>query len=100
MDGNKTTNGREGADGPEPVAQARLTPGHKTQPQVERLILWRRDVASALGVSLRTVDRMLSMREIPQPGLRLRGRPCWRAETITAWVRAGCPVPSQSVKVT
>lgn len=58
---------------------------------LSRLILRKRDVASQLGCCTRTLERMIATGEIPTPDLTLRRRPAWRASTIEAWVRDGCP---------
>ncbi len=50
-----------------------------------RLLLWKKDLAQMLGVSLRTLERMISSGEVPPPNKRLRGRPAWLAATIHEW---------------
>lgn len=61
-----------------------------TEPGLPRLILWKKDVCQMLGVSQRTLDRMVSTGEIPRPNRRLRGRPAWFSLTIYEWVAEGC----------
>ena len=58
---------------------------------VHRLVLWKSDVAGRLGLSVRTVDRMLCMCELPFPDVEIRGRKGWKASTIETWVDSGCP---------
>ncbi len=56
-----------------------------------RLVLWRRDLVSLLGISQRTLSRMMSNGDIPAPDVDIRGRRGWKAQTITAWQESGCP---------
>ena len=62
-----------------------------TLESLPRLILWRRDLVALLGVSQRTLSRMVSNRDIPEPDVAIRGRRGWRAQTIYAWQESGCP---------
>ena len=62
-----------------------LVPSAPARQGLPRLFLWKRDVAAMLGVSLRTLERMISTGEIPAPDRRLRGRPAWMAATIYGW---------------
>jgi len=56
-----------------------------------RVVFWKKDLRQMLGVSIRTLDRMISSGEIPAPDRPLRGRPAWLAQTINTWVADGCP---------
>ena len=56
-----------------------------------RLILWRRDLQISMGVSPRTLSRMVSNRDIPGQDVVIRGRKGWKTQTIQAWIDAGCP---------
>lgn len=56
-----------------------------------RLVLWRRDLVALLGVSQRTLSRMMSNGDMPAPDVDIRGRRGWKAQTVTAWQAAGCP---------
>jgi hypothetical protein len=53
-------------------------------------LLTRRDLASLLRLSTRSLDRRRSAGEIlaPLPG---PGQPRWDAEEVAAWIRAGRP---------
>jgi predicted DNA-binding transcriptional regulator AlpA len=46
--------------------------------------LFRTAVAAQLGVSTRTLTRMVGSREFPAP-LRIRNRPCWPVEVVAQW---------------
>jgi hypothetical protein len=73
--------------------------GQRTrQKNVPRLIFFKGDLALALGVCGRTVDRMRATGELPPPDLYLRGRQAWRASTVKTWVTAGCPRTSPLLK--
>lgn len=56
-----------------------------------RLIYWRKDLQTLLGVSKRTLSRMISNRDIPIQDICIRGRRGWKAQTIATWQEAGCP---------
>jgi hypothetical protein len=56
---------------------------------VERLT-WRvEDVARALGVSRRVLERERSAGRFPPPDLTIGRMPLWRPETIRAWIDGG-----------
>ena len=63
-------------------------PPMESQP---RLVLWRRDLVALLGVSPRTLSRMMSNRDMPAPDVDIRGRRGWKAQTVYTWQEAGCP---------
>ncbi len=52
----------------------------------ERLVYWKPDLRHILGISTRTIDRLLSKQEFPNPDLRMNGRPAWKRQTIINWV--------------
>lgn len=56
-----------------------------------RLVFWRADVARLLGISKRTLSRMISNGDIPTQDVVIRGRRGWKSKTIQAWQEAGCP---------
>ncbi len=65
---------------------------HHTPPQpfgVERLAWRLSDVARALGVSRRTIERERSAGRFPAPDLRLGKAPLWQPQTIRRWVEGG-----------
>lgn len=64
-------------------------PGPANVGSLQRLFLWKRDVCQMIGVSVRTLERMISAGEIPKPDRRLRGRPAWRSKTIYDWADGG-----------
>lgn len=55
-------------------------------PGVERLTWRLADVARALGVSRRTLERERSAGRFPSPDLRIGKAPLWRPETIHRWI--------------
>ena len=59
----------------------------------QALLFRRKDLARKLGVSVRTLDRMISTREIPEPDVRIRSIPAWKASTIEQWIDGGCEKP-------
>jgi predicted DNA-binding transcriptional regulator AlpA len=57
----------------------------------------RRDVATLLKISLRTLDRLDAAGHLPPP-LRVGGRKRWLATVITEWISNGCPQQSPGQK--
>lgn len=51
------------------------------------------ELATILGMSKRTVWRLLSAGEIPEP-VRLGGSTRWPLAQVEAWIADGCPHPS------
>jgi excisionase family DNA binding protein len=54
------------------------------------LLISAAELASLLGISERTLWRLLSARRLPQP-LRLGRNTRWRADEIRRWIDSGCP---------
>lgn len=65
---------------------------HSTQQQTnsEAVLMRDDDLAKLLGVSKRTIWRMLSAGLIPSP-IRLGGSTRWRLAEILDWIARGCP---------
>lgn len=57
---------------------------------VEPLLIPPCEVAHLLGISVRTLWRLLAAGEVPEP-VRLRKAVRWRRSDIEAWLVAGCP---------
>ena len=55
----------------------------------EQAILDEARLAGALGVTCRTVRRMVTRHELPPP-VRLAGRACWLAGRVLAHIDASC----------
>jgi predicted DNA-binding transcriptional regulator AlpA len=51
-----------------------------------RLALRLDELAAALGISRRTLERERSAGRFPAPDLRIGKMPLWRPETIRAWI--------------
>jgi excisionase family DNA binding protein len=62
--------------------------------EAERLLLSAAEVSSVLGVSSRTVWRLLSTGKLPEP-VRIGGSVRWRADEIRSWIADGCPPMEQ-----
>ncbi len=56
------------------------------------LLIPAEKVAELLGISKRTLWRLLSSGKLPEP-IRLGGIIRWNAEDIEEWVRNGCRSP-------
>ncbi|WP_145266411.1 helix-turn-helix transcriptional regulator [Tautonia plasticadhaerens] len=51
---------------------------------------WRlADIAEALGVSRRALERERSAGRLPKPDLTIGRMPLWRPETIRGWIERG-----------
>jgi len=50
------------------------------------------ELATILGMSKRTVWRLLAAEEIPEP-IRLGGSTRWPLAEVEGWIAAGCPRP-------
>jgi hypothetical protein len=59
------------------------------RPRVERLTYRLEELADALGVSRRFVERARAAGRLPKPDLRLGKVPLWRVETIRNWLDRG-----------
>ena len=56
---------------------------------VERLTYRLDELAAALGVSRRTLERERSAGRLPRPDLHIGRAPLWRCETIREWLEKG-----------
>ncbi|WP_337173579.1 helix-turn-helix domain-containing protein [Paludisphaera sp.] len=56
------------------------------------LLISAAELASLLGISERTLWRLLSAGRLPQP-LRLGRNTRWRSDEIRRWIDSGCPDP-------
>ena len=56
---------------------------------VERLALRLDEVAEALGISRRAVERERSAGRFPKPDIIVGRMPLWRPETIRGWIGGG-----------
>jgi predicted DNA-binding transcriptional regulator AlpA len=53
-------------------------------------LTWRKaDLAAAIGISERTIERELSAGRFPRPDLKVGKMPLWTPETIRRWVESG-----------
>ena len=54
-----------------------------------RMALRLAELAQALGISRRTLERERSAGRFPAPDLAIGKAPLWRPETIRAWIEGG-----------
>ena len=59
------------------------------RPVIERLTYRLDELAAALGVSRRTLERERSAGRLPRPDLHIGRAPMWRRETIARWLEGG-----------
>jgi len=59
----------------------------------EPLLINADELAVLLGMSARTIWRMLSTGKLIEP-LRLGGSTRWRLEEVRQWIDEGCPPPN------
>jgi predicted DNA-binding transcriptional regulator AlpA len=56
---------------------------------IERLTLRLAEIAKALGISRRALERERSAGRMPRPDLTLGRMPLWRVKTIREWIERG-----------
>jgi predicted DNA-binding transcriptional regulator AlpA len=56
----------------------------------EALLVGKADAARLTGISVRSIDRLVSCGRFLPP-VRLCGRVLWDRERLIEWVKAGCP---------
>ena len=56
----------------------------------EALLIGKAEAAHLTGISVRSIDRLVSCGKFLQP-VRLGGRVLWNRERLSEWVRNGCP---------
>jgi hypothetical protein len=61
----------------------------KSNPPVDRMTLRFDEVAAAIGVSRRVLERERAAGRMPKPDLRIGKMPLWRVETIHTWINSG-----------
>ena len=59
------------------------------RPRVEPMALRLDELANAIGVSRRALERERTAGRLPKPDLRVGNMPLWRVETIRAWLERG-----------
>ncbi len=70
-----------------PSAVAAVRPRDLTR---EGAITYRkRDVATVIGVSVRTLERLAAANKFPAPDARIGRAPLWFPDTISKWLAAG-----------
>jgi hypothetical protein len=68
---------------------ALLEHGANCKPPVARLTYGLEELAAALGVSRRIIERERAAGRLPPPDARVGKRVLWRQETIKAWLERG-----------
>lgn len=59
------------------------------RPRIEPLALRLEELADAVGVSRRALERERVAGRLPRPDLHIGKMPLWRVETIRAWLERG-----------
>jgi predicted DNA-binding transcriptional regulator AlpA len=59
------------------------------RPRVEPLALRLDELADALGVNRRTLERERAAGRLPRPDLKIGKMPLWRVETVRDWLKRG-----------
>jgi predicted DNA-binding transcriptional regulator AlpA len=54
------------------------------------LLIGKREVARLTGISVRSIDRLVSVGRFVPP-VMLGGRVLWNRQALTHWVAGGCP---------
>ena len=74
---------------PNGPVQSGLDVAPTATPTIPRMTLRLDDLAAALGVSRRAVERERAAGRFPKPDLLLGRMPLWKVETIRAWIERG-----------
>jgi predicted DNA-binding transcriptional regulator AlpA len=61
----------------------------RSEAAIPRLLFRLGELAEALGVSRRTLERERSAGRFPKPDLHIGKAPCWQPETIRDWIAGG-----------
>jgi hypothetical protein len=61
----------------------------QARPPVDRMTLRLDELAAALGVSRRVIERERSAGRLPAPDLVIGKMPLWRVDTVRAWLERG-----------
>jgi predicted DNA-binding transcriptional regulator AlpA len=79
-----------GADAPPPIEREAARPvAAPPADSIERLTYRLDELATALGVSRRTLERARSAGRLPRPDLHIGRMPLWRPSTIRDWIERG-----------
>jgi predicted DNA-binding transcriptional regulator AlpA len=75
---------------PEPVAPTDVALSHRAMNLlINRIALRLDEVARALGVSRRSIERERSAGRFPKPDLHVGRMPLWKPETLQRWIEDG-----------
>lgn len=69
----------------------RPEPALETRPVPAVQLITTEELAEILGMSKRTIWRLLSAGQIPQP-VRIGRSTRWRRDEVQRWIDSGCPV--------
>ncbi len=72
-----------------PILRAALERKPESKPRVEPLVYRADELADALGISRRAIERERSAGRLPRPDLTIGRMPLWRVQTIKAWLERG-----------
>lgn len=64
--------------------------------EVTTVLIPAGDVAAMLGVSERTLWRLLSAGKMPEP-VRIGRSTRWRSAEVREWIERGCPGPGRAL---
>jgi predicted DNA-binding transcriptional regulator AlpA len=65
-------------------------------PAISEAMLGKAQICFALGVSLRTLQSMISTGEFPKHDTHIGKFPRWRVVTFNAWVRKQCGIAEEA----
>jgi hypothetical protein len=59
----------------------------KNTPWEFQMVFWKKDLAKMIGMSIRTIERMMKLGgEIPPPDMHNKNHPGWYRQTIIKWL--------------
>jgi len=71
------------------LVQSQSIAAHPSKASLIPTLVTRDDIADALRVDKRTLDRLRSAGKLPKPDLFIFRSSRWRPETIRAWIESG-----------
>ncbi len=70
-----------------------ISPSDNDASQVRPTLITAAELAQMMQISVRTLWRLRSAGQIPQP-LRIGGNTRWRLDEVHQWIADGCPPPN------
>ena len=69
--------------------QSATRPKSQASPVIEPLAYRKRSAATMIGISVRTVERLLAAGKFPAPDAHAGKSPLWTRDSLVRWIAAG-----------